>query len=118
MTSVATHHDTKPCQFAVRLPEVPHSRPATTPPTNDAMMPDSVHQIPAVSEKPEAVGLSPVFAASSDDAPMPMPRMFSKSCTTSAATTPAKIAPQETRLRMRVRWSSGTTASTDAPDAG
>ena len=61
MISVAAHQDTRPCQREVLPSDVPHSRPATTPPANEATMPDNVHQMPAVSEKPEADGLSPVL---------------------------------------------------------
>jgi hypothetical protein len=51
----------------------PHSRPATTPPKKEAIMPDSVHQMPAPMEKVLASGLSAVLATVTADRPTPIP---------------------------------------------
>src|SRR5512132_4555534 len=55
-------------------------------------------------EKVAAAGLS-ALAGSSVAIPIPAPSIVSKTWTTSATTTPAKIAPQATRLIMIV-WAS------------
>src|SRR3954452_20055736 len=93
------HHRSQPCQRAVLTLGTPQSLPATTPPQNEAMMPDSVHQRPAPMEKVLAPGFSAGLAALNDAAPMPMPSKLRSSWTTNAATTPAMIAPQDARLK-------------------
>src|SRR3954453_5214923 len=119
MTSVVAHQVTRPCQRAVLGWAAPHSRPATTPPKNDAMMPDSVHQMPAPMEKVLASGLSAVLATFTAERPTPMPRRLISSWATRAATTPAMMAPQEALLNREVRWASGTGAAAAAePVAG
>ena len=112
---MAAAQDTKPCQRAVLASDVPHRRPATTPPISEATMPETVHQIPAVIENPLALGFSATLAAVTLDMPMPMPSMLSSTWITSAATTPAITAPQETRLRKNVRCSSDGHACDDEP---
>ena len=67
-------------------------------------MPESTYQIPVTTEKVETAGLSPV-PGSSVATPMPTPSIVRRTWTTSATTTPAKIAPQETRLT-RIVWAS------------
>src|SRR3954468_15077620 len=106
MTSVVTHQATKPCHRAVLTLAAPHNLPATTPPQNEAMMPDSVHHRPAPMEKVLALGFSAGLAALNAAAPMPMPSRLSRSWTTNAATTPAIMAPHEARLERYVCHSS------------
>ena len=93
---------TTPCQPPVEAEGLPESRPAIAPPRKEATIPVRVHHRPAPTEKVVALGLSPP-AALSVPRPMPMPSMFSRSWTTSAVTTPASTAPQETRLSRTVR---------------
>src|SRR5918996_3055813 len=70
------------------------------------MMPDTTHQTAAVIEKLDAAGLS-MLAGSSVAIPIPAPSIVSRIWTTSATTTPAKIAPHATRLIMMV-WASSS----------
>ena len=88
----------KPCHRAVLTLAVPQSLPATTPPQNEAMMPERVHQMPAPMENVLASGLSGGLVALKDAAPMPMPSRFRSNWITKAATTPATIAPHDARL--------------------
>jgi hypothetical protein len=67
-------------------------------------MPEIAYQMRETIENVEAWGLSPV-PGSNVAAPMPTPSMVRITCTTRATTTPARIAPQETRLIMIV-WAS------------
>ena len=70
------------------------------------MMPETNHQTAAVIEKVDAAGLSPL-AGSIVAIPIPAPSIVSRTWTTSATTTPAKIAPHATRLIMIV-WASSS----------
>ena len=70
------------------------------------MMPEMTHQTAALIEKVEAAGLS-ALAGSSVAIPIPAPSIVSRTWTTSATTTPAKIAPHATRLIMMV-WASSS----------
>ena len=90
--------------------DVPHSRPATAPPRNDATMPVMAIQMTVVSDAVVADGLSPPSIGLTVVSPMPMPSRFSSNCTTSAITTPARMAPQEIWLRIMVRASLGWTS--------
>ena len=67
-------------------------------------MPESTYQIPVAIEKVETAGLSPA-PGSRVATPMPTPSIVRRTWTTRPTTTPAKIAPQETRL-MRIVWAS------------
>ena len=68
------------------------------------MMPETTYQMPEAIEKVDAAG-EPLVAGSIVATPMPTPSMVSSTWTTRPTTTPAKIAPQETRLTMMV-WAS------------
>src|ERR671910_1260322 len=70
------------------------------------MMPETTHQTAALIEKVDTAGLS-VLAGSSVAIPIPAPSIVSRTWTTSATTTPAKIAPHATRLIMMV-WASSS----------
>ena len=70
------------------------------------MMPETTHQTAALIEKVDAAGLS-ALAGSSVAIPIPAPSIVSRTWTTSATTTPAKIAPHATRLIMMV-WASSS----------
>src|SRR5918996_4425049 len=70
------------------------------------MMPETIHQTAALIEKVDAAGLS-ALAGSSVAIPIPAPSIVSRTWTTSATTTPAKIAPHATRLIMMV-WASSS----------
>src|SRR3954468_2809864 len=118
MTSVVTHQATKPCHRAVLTLAAPHSRPATTPPQNEAMMPDSVHQRPAPMEKVLASGFSAGLAALNAAAPMPRPSRLSRSWITRAVTTPATIAPHDARLERYACHSSEAVSVEAAPAMG
>ena len=67
-------------------------------------MPESTYQMPVTIENVETAGLSPV-PGSSVATPMPTPSIVSRTWTTRPTTTPAKIAPHETRL-IRIVWAS------------
>src|SRR3954462_7435197 len=97
MTSVVKAQEVRPCQLAVLSLGRPESRPAAYPPTSEARIPDSTHQIPAPRENVETAGLSEV-PGSIVAAPTPIPIRFKTSCVTRPTTTPAKTAPQDTRL--------------------
>src|SRR3954452_6534922 len=112
------HHRSKPCHRAVLTLGTPHSLPATTPPQNEAMMPDSVHHRPAPMENVLAPGFSARLAALNDAAPTPMPSRLSSSWITNAATTPAMIAPQDARLKRYVCHSSDVIPVAVAPTVG
>src|SRR5918995_3783025 len=70
------------------------------------MMPETIHQTAALIEKVDAAGLS-ALTGSSVAIPIPAPSIVSRTWTTSATTTPAKIAPHATRLIMMV-WASSS----------
>src|SRR5919106_6385492 len=70
------------------------------------MMPEMTHQTAAPIEKVDAAGLS-ALAGSSVAIPIPAPSIVSRTWTTSATVTPAKIAPHATRLIMMV-WASSS----------
>jgi len=75
------------------------------PPANAARMPETTYQRPVTTENVETAGLSAV-PGSSVAIPIPTPSMVSRTWTTRATTTPAKMAPQETWLSRRVLASS------------
>src|SRR5919112_1817769 len=70
------------------------------------MMPETTHQMAALIEKVDAAGLS-ALAGSRVAIPIPTPSIVSRTWTTSATITPAKIAPHATRLIMMV-WASSS----------
>ena len=67
------------------------------------MIPESTYQMPEAIENDDA---SP-FVGFSVATPIPRPSMVNRTWTTRPTTTPAKIAPQETRLIMMV-WASSS----------
>ena len=67
-------------------------------------MPEITYQMPPTIENDDALGLSAV-PGSSVASPTPTPSMLSSTWTTRATTTPAKMAPHDTRLSMIV-WAS------------
>jgi hypothetical protein len=70
------------------------------------MMPETIHQTAALIEKVDAAGLS-ALAGSIVAIPIPAASIVSRTWTTNATTTPAKIAPHATRLIMMV-WASSS----------
>ena len=68
------------------------------------MMPETTYQMPEAIEKVDAAG-EPLVAGSMVAAPIPTPSMVSSTWTTRPTTTPAKMAPQETRFT-KIVWAS------------
>lgn len=76
------------------------------------MLPGSVHKISAVMLVPPAPGLSPILADDAGDMPIPTPKISSSDGSTSAATSPVRMAPRLTQLRKCVLLASDTAAMT------